>query len=511
MAAERAAAGPRSRAGRDRGERRPGWISSGLAAVLSAEPRTPLSRKAIAADYVLGAIATTAALAAVIIAHGALHSVASDHAGWMPVLEDGKLFVLRNPALVPHMTSSEPGLGGLTLAGVALTGAPLAFRRRWPVAAFWLILAAILSTGNNSTIVTFVAVIFAAYCAVTYGRYRVLAMASLLAGGLVAAAAFPNTTPPLPGRYTALLMLTLTAVLASVLRQWRDRAGDSAERLRRAEAEHEAATRRALELERARIASELHDVVTHNVSVMVVQAGAARQVLDASPDDAREALLAVEASGRAAMAELRHLLGLLCPSGEAGTSDIMLRPQPGLGELSTLIGRVRAAGLPVELSVDGTPQALPPGLDLAAYRVVQEALTNVIRHAGQSRTAVRLGYRPGELTIDVTDDGPAGGQAPAPSPPPRAAPVTASSPGAAPPGAAPPRAAPPRAGRGLIGLRERIALYGGELDAGPRPGGGWRVRARIPVGAPVPPPGAGTASPVVAGPPLPAELRVAGP
>ena len=232
------------------------------------------------------------------------------------------------------------------------------------------------------------------------------------------------------------------------MRGWRQRAGDSAERLLRAQAEHEAQTRRAVEAERARIAGELHDVVTHNVSVMVVQAGAARSVLDSSPDDAREALLAVEASGRTAMSELRHLLGLLAPAG--GEEDVLV-PQPGAARVPALVERVRAAGLSVELSVTGA-RDLPPGVDLAAYRVVQEALTNVIKHAGTSRAAVVLEYRPDDLLITVTDDG-----------------RPATGPGG--PG-----------GRGLIGLRERIGLYGGELDAGPRPGGGWRVRTRIPVG-----------------------------
>jgi signal transduction histidine kinase len=187
--------------------------------------------------------------------------------------------------------------------------------------------------------------------------------------------------------------------------------------------------------------------VTHNVSVMVVQAGAARSVLGSSPDDAREALLAVEASGRTAMSELRHLLGLLAPAGGEGA---VLVPQPGAGQVPSLVERVRAAGLSVELTVTGA-RDLPPGVDLAAYRVVQEALTNVIKHAGTACAAVVLEYRPDDLLITVTDDG---------------RPVT----GSGGPG-----------GRGLIGLRERIGLYGGELDAGPRPGGGWRVRARIPL------------------------------
>jgi signal transduction histidine kinase len=275
----------------------------------------------------------------------------------------------------------------------------------------------------------------------------------VLAAAVIVTAVYPNTTPPVPERFTALLVLVPTVSVGIAIRVWRRRAGDSAERLRRAQAEHEAETRRAVEAERGRIAAELHDVVTHNVSVMVVQAGAARRVLDSSPGDAREALLAVEASGRTAMTELRHLLGLLAPSAE----DAALLPQPDLGQVGSLVARVRAAGLPVELSITGA-RPLPPGVDLAAYRVVQEALTNVLKHAGQARTAVRIEYLARELLITVSDDGPAPG-----------------APGAArgQPGAS--------GGRGLIGLRERISVYHGELDAGPRPGGGWRLVARIPL------------------------------
>jgi signal transduction histidine kinase len=341
---------------------------------------------------------------------------------------------------------------GWLLLAIALTTAPLGFRRRYPATAFAVIFAAVLAAHNHVTTITFGAVILAAYSAVLYSRFRWAALLAVGAGAVIATAGFPDTTPPVPARFTALLVLAPVAAIAIVMRGWRQRAGDSAERLQRAEAEHEAQTRRAVEAERARIAGELHDVVTHNVSVMVVQAGAARSVLDSSPDDARQSLLSVEASGRTAMSELRHLLGLLAPSDQAGSGgdEAVLVPQPGAGQVPSLVERVRAAGLSVELTVTGA-RDLPPGVDLAAYRVVQEALTNVIKHAGTARAAVVLEYRPDDLLITVTDDG---------------RPVT----GSGGPG-----------GRGLIGLRERIGLYGGELDAGPRPGGGWRVRARIPL------------------------------
>jgi len=363
------------------------------------------------------------------------------------------------------------------LLGAAMTAAPLAFRRTYPITAFCVILVAVIATSGHTTVITFAAVIFAAYCAAAYSPFRRLALLTVLVAALIVTAAYPNTSPPVPERLGALLVLLPTVSVAIAIRVWRRRAGESAERLRRAQAEHEAETRRAVALERARIASEMHDVVTHNVSVMVVQAGAARRVLDSSPDDAREALLAVEASGRTAMTELRNLLGLLAPSGEAASGtpeaagaaeapvpgdagEAALTPQPGVARIPALLARVCAAGMPVELSVDapaGTPPTLPPGIDLAAFRVVQEGLTNVMKHSGPTRTIVRLEYRPRDLLITVSDDG-------------------------RPPGAAPGAAPGSGSGaRGLIGLQERIAVYGGELDAGPRPGGGWRLRARIPL------------------------------
>src|SRR5215472_16837145 len=354
------------------------------------------------------------------------------------------------------------------LVGVVATTAPLAFRRTYPTAAFGVILAAFIATRSYSTAITVAAVIFAAYSAVAYSKYRRTTLLALLAGAVIITVAYPEASAQVAARYIPLLVLLPTVAVANMMRMWRQRAADSAERLRLARAAHEAEKRRAVALEQARIASELHDVVTHNVSVMVVQAGAARRVLEGTPGEAalageaqlaRNALLAVEASGRTAMTELRHLLGLLAPvdevAADAGPGE--LRPQPGLDQVPALIDRVRAAGLEAELSVTGTQRALPSGLDLAAYRVIQEALTNVLKHAGPARPAVHVAYRPRELRINVSDDG-----RPADS------------------GVAY-RQPPGSGGRGLIGLRERIAIYRGELDAGPRPGGGWQVSARIPL------------------------------
>jgi signal transduction histidine kinase len=330
-------------------------------------------------------------------------------------------------------------------------------RRIYPVAVFWLILAGLLADGSEN-FVAVVALLLAAYSAIVHSRFRGAALISVLFVAVAVTAAYPDTSVPQPGRFTALFMLVPVVLVGNAVYQWKSRAGDSQARLARAEAEHQAATGRALAAERSRIAAELHDVVTHNVSVMVVQAGAARRILSGSPDDAKSALLAVEASGRTAMVELQHLLGLLAPvegmrpqPGSTGPESA-LHPQPGLSELPALIDRIAAAGLPVDLIVTGQVRQLSPGLDLTTYRVVQEALTNVIKHAGHAAAVVALDYREDGLVVNVTDNGESGWR--------------------------PGRMA--GGGRGLLGLRERVALYGGELDAGPRPGGGWRVAAELP-------------------------------
>ncbi|HEX6522141.1 MAG TPA: histidine kinase dimerization/phosphoacceptor domain-containing protein, partial [Streptosporangiaceae bacterium] len=286
------------------------WPQRAMAFLGSTEPRTALPRQAIITDTCLALVAVLAALAAV---------------------------------------NSDPPAAGVA---AVLTTAPLAARRLAPLAAFWAILTGIITPGSDNTIVSIAAIVVAAYCAVVYSRYRGLALLSLPLAGLIITAAFQDTTPPLPSRLSALVILLAITVFGNAVRVWRARAGDSGARLLRAQAEHEAATRRALELERARIASELHDVVTHNVSVMVVQAGAARQVLGAEQDEARSALLAVEASGRTAMAELQHMLGLLSVPGEQepgsladGQAPGWLRPLPGLDQLTTLTDRMAAAGL----------------------------------------------------------------------------------------------------------------------------------------------------------------------
>jgi len=220
-------------------------------------------------------------------------------------------------------------------------------------------------------------------------------------------------------------------------------------RAERAEREREAEARRAVAAERARIARELHDVVAHHVSVTVVQAGAARQVLDSDPDRTRSALVAIEDAGRRALTAMPSLLRAL----RTEDADEARAPQPTLADLDDLVAGVTAAGLPVTLRVQGTRRPLPPSLDLSAYRIVQEALTNSLKHAGPAHAEVVLCYGKDDLEVTVTDDG------------------SASAPGRQ----------RRRSGQGLVGMRERVALFGGELHAGPRPQGGFAVHARLPL------------------------------
>lgn len=218
----------------------------------------------------------------------------------------------------------------------------------------------------------------------------------------------------------------------------------------RADAERAAEMLRAASDERSRIARELHDVVAHHVSVIAVQAGAARMLseMGGSEVDARRALAAVEASAREALGELRRLLGVLRHDEGVGPD---LAPQPGLGQLPKLVNDVRKAGLPVEMNVIGEAVALPPALDLSAYRIVQEALTNVLKHEGPVPTSVIVRYLPAGLEIDVIDS-------------------------------APPRPQVERSsGRGLIGMQERVAMFGGQLRAGPGASGGFEVHASMPL------------------------------
>ena len=218
------------------------------------------------------------------------------------------------------------------------------------------------------------------------------------------------------------------------------------DRAARLEAERDAQAKVAAAAERARIARELHDVIAHHVSVMVVQADGARYALRTDSRTTETALTAIACTGRQALTEMRRLLGVLRTAGDQAE----LAPMPGLGELRELLDQARAAGLAVTYTLSGTPRELPEGAELAAYRVVQESLTNTRKHAGLAASAaVTLRYEPGGLVVEVTDDGMA---------------VSAGDGG----------------GHGLAGMRERIEMYGGTVQAGPLAGGGFRVLARLP-------------------------------
>jgi signal transduction histidine kinase len=221
---------------------------------------------------------------------------------------------------------------------------------------------------------------------------------------------------------------------------------EAKERAARAEREREERARLAVSEERARIARELHDVVGHSVSVMTVQASAVRRLLESDQERERAALLVVEQTGREALAEMRRMVGVLRRPEEAPA----LAPQPSLEQLERLVEQAREAGLPVELRIEGAPKQLPTGVDLTAYRLVQEGLTNALKHARAQRAEVVVRYSDGHVELTVSDDGPGGGDG-------------------------------DKGGHGLVGMRERVSVYGGELEAGPRPEGGYRLRARLPV------------------------------
>jgi signal transduction histidine kinase len=368
--------------------------------------------------------------------------------------------VLREPFL--PIERDQVGLAVLLMLVVVL---PLVLRRRYPLAVLWVVLASapFVTDSNAALRLSFYACVIAAYTAAVYSPYRVPALVSLPLAALLYTQLQEPAVPTVPEGSVPFLILVPIAVAADGLRRWKRRADEGREQVSALEREQADALRRAAEYERARIARELHDVVTHNVSVMVIQAGAARKVMDANPDEAREALLAVEAGGRAAMTELRHVMGLLTTDGDgndpaaktepADTTE--LAPQPGLDGLEALVQGVRDIGVPVELSTIGQPRPLPSGVELTAYRVVQEALTNTVKHAAGAAATVSVEYGTDELLVEVTDTG-----------------------------GTPSAAAASGNGHGLVGLRERLAVYGGTLQTGPRLSGGYRVTALIPLEAP---------------------------
>ncbi|WP_155370762.1 sensor histidine kinase [Catellatospora vulcania] len=341
-----------------------------------------------------------------------------------------------------HPPDDDGGTSFGMLAVNVIAGASVAVRRKWPMTALAVAAGAVFVIQDGLLWPGFVAILICAYSAVAYGRSVRWAAALVLVAAVISATLFAQSIPQMPGWASPFAVLVPAGLFAFALRNARGRADAAARRAAALEQEQAATARAAIVEERARIARELHDVVSHHVSVMVVQAGAAGKVIDQRPDLAAGALSAIEDSGRAAMAELRHLLGLMAPV------DDRLHPQPGLRELDTLVDAVRAAGQPVTLRRDAAD--VPEGVDLTAYRVVQEGLTNALRHAPGAATAVAIRRDGGDLLVEVSNEVPT----------------------AAPGG--------PGAGRGLLGLRERLRLHDGTLQAGAAPGGGFRLTARFP-------------------------------
>jgi signal transduction histidine kinase len=334
---------------------------------------------------------------------------------------------------------------------VALVVLPLLARGQFPFAApvaVWL-LAAGLSFLDGRLLAgasVFVAGMLAAFL---LGNLRDIVQAriglAIVLGG--AAIIVYNDPTHAPGNFIFTPVLFAIAWLAGfALRERVVQTEAAEERAAYAERERDAAARIAVVEERARITRELHDIVAHAVSVMVLQVGAVRHRLPQTMEEDRDALRRVEQAGRVALAEMRRLLGALRRDGD----DLELAPQPGLDRLDSLVEDVGRAGLPVRLHVDGDPLPLPRAIDVSAYRIVQEGLTNVLKHAGASHAEVTVRYRPGELQVDVVDNGVGATRSDG-------------------------------LGRGLVGIRERVKIYGGAMTAGPAPQGGFGLRARLPI------------------------------
>jgi signal transduction histidine kinase len=328
-------------------------------------------------------------------------------------------------------------------------------RRRFPFGApaGMLAIAAVLSF-YDARLVTFTAASFFSALAAAVLLGMLAERRQALAGLGIALAAIPiivrNDPESAVGDYFFIPLVLLVCWLCGFgLSRKLEQVREAEERASRLEREREAEARAAVAEERARIARELHDVVGHAVSVMTVQASGVRRLLRPEQEREREALLIVEQTGREALAEMRRLVGVLRRPEEAPARA----PQPSLEHLDRLVEQARESGLPVQLRIEGEATPLPAGIDLTAYRLVQEGLTNAIKHAGATRAEVVVRYGDGKVELLVSDDG------------------RGSSGGDSAGG-----------GHGLVGMRERVAVYGGELDAGPRPEGGFALRARLPLG-----------------------------
>jgi signal transduction histidine kinase len=330
---------------------------------------------------------------------------------------------------------------------------PLFFRRRWPMGAPLVSIGVVLAGAfadesyfDNALPAYLIALGIAVWFGMRPKRREAIAGWAALQIVSVVLTLHDPQTQSASDYFWSLITFSIAWIIGFALGE-RLRETDVARRLaEQAELEREEQARLAVTEERARIARELHDVVGHSVSVMTVQAAAVRRLLEPDQDREREALLVVEQTGREALAEMRRMVGVLRRPEEAPA----LAPQPSLEHLDKLVAHTRETGLPVELRVEGMPAQLPAALDTTAYRIVQEALTNAVKHANASRAEVVVRYRNGTVELIVSDDGDGDGDGGG-------------------------------SGHGLVGMRERVSVYGGELEAGPQAGGGFRLRATLPV------------------------------
>ena len=364
---------------------------------------------------------------------------------------DGIVLVLAVAAQVDVWLNDSETPRVLTAPAALLWTLPLLDRRRHPLAAPVLVFAVVTAESflPGDVVVSSPVNAFALIAAFCVAGTHPNARHALLGGGagFLCTSAIVLNDADRADAEAAVAVFLFGAGSWAVGRALAERerlAADLRLRAEHLEREHDAAAM----VERTRIAGELHDVIAHSVSVMTIQAGAARLLLDEDPARARQPLIAVEQTGHQALQEMRRLLGVLRGPDRAADRD----PQPGMAHLDGLLDQVRRAGLDVSLRRDGDPPRLPPGVDLAAYRVVQEALTNVLKHAGASRADVHVRHGRDVLELEVLDDG-----------------------------RGPTALGDPRGGYGLVSMRQRAELYGGDLEAGPGPSGGFRVSARLPV------------------------------
>jgi signal transduction histidine kinase len=354
---------------------------------------------------------------------------------------------------------------------------PLVWRRRAPFAVFLIIAAAVLAQSlTREPLTDDVALLIAFYTVTAYERpQRILAAIVILEAGSVPIAMLEGV-PLAHVLLVSSALATAAGLIGYYIRTRRAFLASLVGRAERLERERDREALLAAAAERARIAREMHDIVAHNLAVMIALADGAAYTARADPRQAVAIMGQVSGTGRSALTEMRRLLGVMRePAAAAGPEHA---PQPTLADVDDLLETVRAAGLPTALTVSGPPSSLPPSVQLALYRMVQESLTNTLKHAAATAAEVRLSYRTGEIELEITDDGrPAAAPAgewpvtgPAPAGHRDGGPVVTGRPAAVGPAAA---AGP--AGHGIVGMRERAAMFGGEVTAGPCPAGGWRV------------------------------------